>query len=52
MHYITKALVQNIFSYMPYGEKINYLSQRWITRSLPFSDAEFFNRVDSATYHL
>jgi SAM-dependent methyltransferase len=47
-----KALMQHAFSISPSGENLNYLCQRYVTRKLPMSDAEFAIRVAGAKLHI
>ncbi len=48
MNWKFKALLQNFFSGIPYGERLNYFSQRHITRRLPHSQSAFDSRVSRA----
>jgi SAM-dependent methyltransferase len=43
--------VQRFFSAIPNGEKLNYLFQKNITKTLPVSDAKFAFKVDMAIKH-
>ena len=52
MNWRYKALLQLAFSNLPYGERLNYVFQRYITRSLPNSDAKFASIVTSAEEHI
>lgn len=51
MNFKYKCALQHIFSLLPAGEKMNYLFQRYITRSRPFSDEKFLEKVDTARRH-
>ena len=52
MNWKYKALIQNVFSMVPFGEHLNYLAQRHVTKSLPASDAVFADTVRTAKKHL
>jgi hypothetical protein len=47
-----KALSQLLFSTMPGGERLNYIVQRHVTRSLPVSDSGFAANVVHARRHI
>jgi len=47
-----KALLQHAFSQTPFGERLNYLFQRHVTKSLPTSDTIFPNHVALAREHM
>jgi len=47
-----KALLQLGFSFTPFGEQLNYLAQRHVTRSLPLSDGEIRHLATAAGEHL
>ncbi len=47
-----KALVQRVFSALPGGERLNYLVQRYVAKSLPVSDAAFVAAVSYAKKHM
>lgn len=51
MKFVYKCFLQRLFSYIPYGEVVNYAFQRYMTRSLPVSDAEFLRKVNLAYSH-
>ena len=51
MNWIAKALIQHIFSYIPFGEKLNYVGQRYFIRNLPHSEKQFSSRVGQALKH-
>jgi SAM-dependent methyltransferase len=51
MDWRLKALMQLIFSYMPFGEKINYAGQRYLIKNLPFSDQAFSDHLVNARIH-
>jgi len=46
-----KALLQLTLSWLPRGERLNYLVQRYVVGSLPASDAEFSASVSYAKRH-
>ena len=52
MNWRYKALLQLAFSNLPCGEVLNYFCQRYVTRRLPTTDAEFVSRVSIAREHL
>ena len=47
-----KALLQLAFSNVPFGERLNYLFQRYVTKSLPTTDSEFASIVSIAKEHI
>jgi SAM-dependent methyltransferase len=47
-----KALVQLAFSSIPKGQHLNYLFQRYVTRSLPASEAGFAGNLSYAKRHI
>lgn len=47
-----KALVQQLLSHVPLGERLNYLLQRHVTRSLPLPDAACLTMVGWAQDHV
>ncbi len=48
MNWRFKAMVQQVFSCLPFGEKLNYIGQKYIVRGLPLSKDEFIGRVNIA----
>jgi len=48
MNFIYKCYLQKFFSLAPRGERLNYLLQRYITRSLPGDDKRFIHRLNIA----
>jgi hypothetical protein len=52
MNWKYKALLQFVFSNVPFGELLNYFFQRHVTRSLPTSDAKFSSIVSFAKDHI
>lgn len=51
MNFKVKAYLQKTFSALPNGEKINFLFQKYITRSLPISDRDFIGKMESVKSH-
>lgn len=51
MNYRLKAAIHQVLSHLPRGEQLNYLLQRYLTRSLPANDTTFFDRVAHAGRH-
>jgi len=47
-----KALLQRLFSIVPRGEQLNYLFQRYVTRSQPVGEREFSRNIANAKQHL
>lgn len=47
-----KAHLQFVFSIVPFGDRLNYLCQRRVTRTLPISDAKFVYIVSVASEHI
>jgi len=45
MNWVVKALVKKVLSSLPGGEKLDYLFQTRVTKSLPHSDEQFVNTV-------
>ena len=52
MNWRYKAVLQGVFSNLPGGERLNYLCQRWITKSLPTRDDKFSAIVSHAEEHV
>lgn len=52
MDWRLKALLQGVFSRIPYGEEVNYLFQRHVTRTLPIDAARLAELVGRAGRHL
>jgi SAM-dependent methyltransferase len=52
MNWRYKAALQIIFSNFPFGEQLNYLCQRYVTRTLPYSDQVFIDIVRMAAAHI
>jgi hypothetical protein len=50
--WIQKALVQKTISFLPYGHKINYLFQKYVTKGVYLSDEYFYDRLGHAKKHL
>ena len=46
-----KAYIQNVFSSVPQGERFNYFFQKHITHSLPISDVEFSEKIETVKLH-
>ncbi|MCC7437043.1 MAG: class I SAM-dependent methyltransferase [Armatimonadetes bacterium] len=51
MKWIAKAALQKMFSIIPGGRSLNYLAQHYLTRSLPSSDSDFFDKITIALHH-
>lgn len=51
MNFIYKCFLQQVFSRIPYGERLNYVFQKNVTRTLPISDEKFLATVNSAFDH-
>jgi hypothetical protein len=47
-----KAAAQGVFSYAPYGDRLNYLFQRRVTKTLPPPDRVFSEAATTARDHL
>jgi len=47
-----KALLQHVFSNIPFGEHLRYFFQKYVTRSLPATDASFISIVSFAKSHI
>ena len=52
MHWKCKALLQLAFSNIPFGERLNYFFQRYVTKSLPVTDAKIVNIISIAQEHI
>jgi hypothetical protein len=52
MDWRVKATLQGAFSRMPYGDRVNFLFQRYVTHSLPASDRVFIEAIQTARDHL
>jgi SAM-dependent methyltransferase len=51
MNFRYKNYLQRAFSAMPKGEAVNYLFQRYVTRSLPFSNEKFLQKARQSKLH-
>jgi hypothetical protein len=47
-----KAIVQKTISFLPFGNKINYLFQKYVTKGVYLNDEYFYDRLGHATAHL
>jgi SAM-dependent methyltransferase len=52
MNWKYKALLQFVFSNIPFGESLNYFFQRYVTKSLPVRDTKFVSIVSIAKDHI
>src|SRR2546428_13550700 len=52
MNWKYKALWQLTLSRIPFGERVRYFFQRYVTRNLPIADAKFARRVSVAKKHI
>ncbi|MGH8545160.1 MAG: class I SAM-dependent methyltransferase [Gammaproteobacteria bacterium] len=52
MRWLSKALVARVFSTIPFGDRLTYLVQRYVTRSLPTGDSKCAEIVSLAREHL
>ncbi|HMS65236.1 MAG TPA: class I SAM-dependent methyltransferase [Ignavibacteria bacterium] len=52
MKFKYKAYLQNFFSSIPQGERINYFFQKHITHTLPINDQDFSVKVDTVINHV
>lgn len=50
--WVLKAVVQKSISYLPGGQKINYLFQKYVTKGVELSDVYFFDRLTHAREHI
>jgi SAM-dependent methyltransferase len=50
--WILKAAVQKTISYLPYGHKINYLFQKYVTKGVYLTDEYFTDRLIHAREHI
>jgi SAM-dependent methyltransferase len=51
MNFKYKCLLQRFFSSVPKGEKLNFLFQKYVTKSIPSSDDEFLRKVNQGFEH-
>lgn len=51
MNWKAKAYLQKFLGWLPSGNKINYLFQKYVTKNLPVSDNIFFEKIVLAKYH-
>ncbi len=51
MHFKYKCWLQTAFSHIPKGHILNYMSQRYVTKTLPLSEADFSKQIESARTH-
>lgn len=47
-----KAIVQKAISYLPFGHKVNYLFQKYVTKGVYLTDTYFYDRLEHAKVHL
>jgi len=52
MNWKYKALLQSAFSVLPEGETLNYLFQRYVTKSLPSGERAVYRLVMKAKRHI
>lgn len=52
VNWVNKFLLQFIFSNILFGEHLNYLCQRYVTKNLPTSDAQFSGIVSITKEHI
>jgi|SRR5579863_1891655 len=45
MNWIVKASLQKSLSYLPLGDRVNYVLQRKLTKGLPVGDEKFYEKV-------
>lgn len=50
--WILKAVVQKAISYLPFGNKINYIFQKYVTKGVYLTDEYFYDRLGHARDHL
>lgn len=51
MDFRYKNILQQIFSKIPYGEKANFIFQKYVTKGIPPSDKAFIEKVERAFRH-
>lgn len=51
MNWKYKALLQQAFSLIPFGEEMNYFSQKKVTKSLPSNPSTFIKKITEAEKH-
>ena len=51
MNFKYKCLLQSFFSNIPKGEKVNYLFQKYLVKSLPINRGQFFHKVNTGFNH-
>lgn len=47
-----KAIVQKTISFLPFGHKINYIFQKYVTKGVHLSNEYFYDRLEHARNHL
>lgn len=52
MNWKLKAMIQQVLSNIPFGTDINYLGQRYVTKSLPIPYTTFVDYISVAKRHL
>lgn len=50
--WILKAIVQKTISYLPFGNKINYIFQKYVTKGVYLTDEYFYDRLGHAKEHI
>ena len=51
MNYQLKIKIQNIISKLPYAENLNYILQKYVTKSLPVPYEEFKIKIKTVKTH-
>ncbi|MDQ2982982.1 MAG: class I SAM-dependent methyltransferase [Actinomycetota bacterium] len=51
MRWVLKAALQKALGALPQGERLNYVLQRRVLRTLPLGDAQFLGKVERALQH-
>lgn len=51
MNFKYKAYIQKLFSALPNGEKLNYVFQKHVSKSLPIPDEEFLVKLETVKTH-
>lgn len=50
--WVLKAIVQKVISFLPFGHKLNYVFQKYVTKGVYLNDEYFYDRLEHGKEHL
>jgi hypothetical protein len=50
--WILKAIVQKTISFLPFGNRVNYFFQKYVTKGVRLSDEYFLDRLEHGRVHI